>query len=103
MMKVRLQTWAFRSLSKDSASLLTTSITQLCNLSDSSSRFHDAWKIAKLKRLSTLMIDVKINHYSKVTYLGYELEKSLLGDAMALIVIKRLIACLNSFTGKIDI
>ena len=49
------------------------------------------------------MIDVKINHYSKVTYLGYQLEKSLLGEAMALIVIKRLIACLNSFTGKIDI
>ena len=47
--------------------------------------------------------DVKIKHYSKVTYLGYELEESLLGEAIALIVIKRLIACLNSFTGKIDI
>ena len=34
---------------KDEASLLTTSITQLCNLSISSRRFPDACKIAKLK------------------------------------------------------
>ena len=118
-MKVRLQTWSFRSLSKDSASLLTTPITQLCSLSNSSSRFHDACKIAKLKVLKWIprttvqspslppatyaKSDVKIKQYSKVTYLGYELDERLLGEAMALIVIKRLIVCLNSFTGKTDI
>ena len=36
---------------KDGASLLATPITQLCNLSISSSRFPDACKIAKLKIL----------------------------------------------------
>ena len=36
---------------KDGAKLLTTPITQLCNLSISSGRFPDACKIAKLKPL----------------------------------------------------
>ena len=36
---------------KDSASLLATPITQLCNLSISSGRFPDTLKIAKLKPL----------------------------------------------------
>ena len=38
---------------KDGAKLLTTPITQLCNLSVSSGTFPDACKIAKLKPLFT--------------------------------------------------
>ena len=53
--------------------------------------------------LKTEYGDVKIKQYSKVTYLGDELDKSLSGEAMVLKVIIRLMAGLNSFTGKIDI
>ena len=47
--------------------------------------------------------DVKIKQYSKVTYLGCELDDSFSGEARALKVIIRLMAGLNSFAGKTDI
>ena len=45
------------------------------------------------RKIGTLDIqygDVKIKQYSKVTYLGCELEESLLGEAMALKVINKI-------------
>ena len=40
----------------------------------------------------------KIKQYSKITYLGSEFEENLSGEAMALKVIIRLMACINSFS-----
>ena len=54
------------------------------------------------RKIGTLDIqygDVKIKQYSKVKYLGCELDENLSGEDMALKVI-RLMADLNSCTGK---
>ena len=55
------------------------------------------------RKIETLDIEygnIKIKQYSKVTHLGCGLDESLLGEAMALKIINRLMAGLNFFRRK---
>ena len=54
---------------KGGASLLAKSITQLCNLSISFSRFPDAWKIAKLKPLFKKGSKTDPENYRPISFL----------------------------------
>ena len=52
---------------KDGASLIATPITQLCNLSISSSRFPDTWKIAKSKQLFKKVSKADLKNYRRIS------------------------------------
>ena len=58
------------------------------------------------RKIGTLDIqygDVKIKQYSKVTYLGFELDESLSGEAMSLKVINKIDGRLKFLYRKTDI
>ena len=54
---------------KDGASLLATSIRQLCNLSISSGRFPDACKVAKLRPLFRIGSTMDLKNYRPISLL----------------------------------